>query len=38
MELIVNEFGTFLGKKENLFEVKNKENREEFSADKVVSL
>ncbi len=35
MELIINEFGTFLGKKENLFEVKNKDKKEEFSADKV---
>src|SRR3989344_4522100 len=35
MEIIINEFGTFLGKKENLFEIKNKEEKEEFSADKV---
>lgn len=37
MQIVINEFGTFLGKKENLFEVKNekKEIKEEFSADKV---
>lgn len=39
MQLIINEFGTFIGKKENLFEIriKNKEReiKEEYSADKV---
>lgn len=39
MELIINEFGTFIGKKENLFVIKQKDEgkeiKEEYSADKV---
>ncbi len=33
MKLIVNEFGTYLSKKENRFVVKNKDKTEEYSAD-----
>lgn len=35
MKLIINEFGTYLSKKENRFVVKNKEKTEEYSADQV---
>jgi len=35
MELVINDFGTFIGKKENLFEIKKKDSKEEYSADKV---
>ncbi len=35
MKLIINEFGSYLSKKENRFVIKLKEKEEEFSADKV---
>ncbi len=35
MYLIIDEYGTFIGKKENRFEIKRKEKTEEFSADLV---
>ncbi|MEK6793058.1 MAG: CRISPR-associated endonuclease Cas1 [Nanoarchaeota archaeon] len=35
MKLIINEFGSYLSKKENRFVVKNKEKKEEYSADQV---
>ncbi len=35
MKLIINEFGTYLSKKENRFVVKNKDKIEEYSADQV---
>lgn len=35
MKLIVNEFGSYLSKKENRFIIKNKEKQEEYSADQV---
>src|SRR3989344_105654 len=35
MKLIVNEFGTYLSRKENRFIVKNKDKQEEYSADQV---
>nr|QBM01402.1 CRISPR-associated endonuclease Cas1 [uncultured archaeon] len=35
MKLVINEFGSYLSKKENRFVVKNKEKTEEYSADQV---
>ncbi len=35
MQLIIDEFGTFIGKKENRFKIIIKEKKQEFSADKV---
>lgn len=37
MQLVLNEFGTFIGKKDNLFQIKNEDKNinEEYSADKV---
>lgn len=35
MKLIVNEYGSYLSKKENRFVVKNKEKSEEYSADQI---
>nr|QBM01174.1 CRISPR-associated endonuclease Cas1 [uncultured archaeon] len=35
MKLIINEFGSYLSKKENRFVIKNKEKKEEYSADDV---
>jgi len=35
MQLVINEFGTFLGKKGNCFQIKIKDRKEDFSADKV---
>ena len=35
MKLIINEFGTYLSKKENRFVIKNKDKIEEYSADQV---
>src|SRR3989344_9024119 len=35
MKLIINEFGSYLSKKENRFVIKTKEKKEEYSADDV---
>ncbi len=35
VKLIINEFGSSLSKKENRFIVKNKEKKEEYSADQI---
>ena len=35
MRLIVDEFGTFIGKKDNRFVLKSKEKKDEYSADDV---
>ena len=35
MKLIINEFGSYLSKRENRFVVKNKDKQEEYSADQV---
>ena len=35
MKLIINEFGSYVSKKENRFVIKLKEKEEEYSADKV---
>lgn len=35
MKLIINEFGSYLSKRENCFVVKTKEKREEYSADQI---
>lgn len=35
MRLIINEFGAYLSKKENLFVIKTKEKKEEYSADNI---
>lgn len=35
MQLVVDKFGTFIGKKENRFQINTKDKKEEYSADKV---
>ena len=35
MQLVVDKFGAFIGKKENRFQINTKDKKEEYSADKV---
>ena len=35
MQIVVDKFGTFIGKKENRFEIRTKETKQEYSADNV---
>lgn len=35
MQIIIDKFGTFIGKKENRFEIRTKDNKQEYSADKI---
>lgn len=35
MQIVVDKFGTFIGKKENRFEIKYKEEKQEYSADNI---
>ena len=35
MQIIIDKFGAFIGKKENRFQIKNEDKIEEYSADKV---
>ena len=35
MQIVIDKFGTFIGKTENRFQIKTKDKKEEYSADKI---